>query len=125
MLIAAIPQQCGGRRSPGERARPDQSQKDMVSSKSFMRRTAADAGENPPAADRRIISDKSHNRFDPALPLEFLNRLEVKTFARTVRRQLETGEPLRVTTMVSPRSTSRASSVRRFFASRIVTVFIQ
>jgi hypothetical protein len=29
-----------------------------------------------------------------------------------------------VTTIVSPRSTSRASSVRRFFASRMVTVFM-
>jgi hypothetical protein len=34
----------------------------------------------------------------------------------------KTGLPLRVTTMVSPLSTWRASSVRRFFASRMDTV---
>jgi hypothetical protein len=35
-----------------------------------------------------------------------------------------TGRPLRVTTMVSPASTSRASLVSRFLASLIVTAFI-
>src|SRR5580700_3231825 len=38
-----------------------------------------------------IVGDESHNRFDPALPLEFLDRFETKTLARTVRRELENG----------------------------------
>jgi hypothetical protein len=41
-----------------------------------------------------IIGDESHNRFDPALPLEFLNRFEAKTLARSVRRQLENGRTI-------------------------------
>jgi hypothetical protein len=57
------------------------------------------------------------------LALEFVDRLRAEPLARPVRRKLEHGRPLRVTIIVCPRSTSRASSVKRFFASRMDTVF--
>jgi hypothetical protein len=52
MLVAAIPQQRDDQRGQAGGA-PIKPRRIWASSKSFMRREAADAGENPPAADRR------------------------------------------------------------------------
>jgi hypothetical protein len=71
-----------------------------------------------------IIGDKSHDRFNPVLLLEFLDRRQRRPLRGRCGASSNAGEPLRVTRIVSPRSTSRASSLRRFFASRMDTVFM-
>ena len=69
-----------------------------------------------------IIGNIGDNCAHPMLALEFAHSFQVKPALARCGTRSKTGFPLRVTTTVSPFSTSRASAVRRFFASLMDTV---
>lgn len=69
-----------------------------------------------------IVRDVGKDLGDAVLLFEFLDGLRIQPAFFPVRRQVEHRLAVAVTVTVSPSSTRRASSVRRFFASFIETV---
>jgi hypothetical protein len=69
-----------------------------------------------------IVADVGYDYLGAMLPLKLLDRLNRRPLRVWCGSRSKAGRPLLVTTNVSPPFTSRASSVRHFFASRIDTV---
>ena len=90
MLVAAVPQQCGDRNGQAGRPRA-RSERDGYACRAKASCVGGQRTQEKILRQRiaEIIGDESHNRFDPALSLEFLNRFEPKAFSWPMRRQLE------------------------------------
>ena len=84
-------------------------------------RVEAESPREVACRNRRRVG---YNYLDAMLPLELVDRLKPKALARLVRHEIESWASVAGDNKRLAPSTSRASSVKRCFASRIDTVFI-